>query len=83
MNSKIRQAVNSFFFDRVNIRLFIRKILSSENMAAAPADDACPPAFIDPVTFECMRDPVMTVDGHTFEVLSPPATSEKHIADHA
>jgi serine/threonine protein kinase len=27
----------------------------------------CPDAFIDPVTFEVMQDPVLTVDGHSFE----------------
>ena len=30
-------------------------------------DAACPPSFLDPVTYEIMGDPVFTADGQTFE----------------
>jgi len=34
-------------------------------------DAACPPSFLDPVTYEIMRDPVFTADGQTFERQGP------------
>jgi len=36
-------------------------------MARADGRLECPEAFLDPVTFEVMQDPVSTVDGHTYE----------------
>jgi hypothetical protein len=35
---------------------------------ALPSEEsACPQSFLDPVTFEILRDPVLTEDGQTFE----------------
>ena len=41
-------------------------------------DAACLPSFLDPVTYEIMRDPVFTADGQTFER----RTIEQWLRDH-
>jgi hypothetical protein len=41
-------------------------------------DAACLPSFLDPVTYEIMRDPVFTADGQTFER----QTIEQWLRDH-
>jgi hypothetical protein len=55
-----------------------RAVSAMADAATSGEDAACPTSFLDPVTFEIMRDPVLTVDGHTFER----ETIEKWLLDH-